>query len=129
MVSKDLVAGLFTTLQNNEMVRNKEFVYSYSKLVVNVLKTLQRFGYIGTFEHIDDGRGGKVIIQLLGRINKAAPINPRFSVSYTDYEDWEKLYLPSRDIGILVVTTNNGVMSHREAKEKRLGGKLLGYVW
>ncbi|MCS6787833.1 MAG: 30S ribosomal protein S8 [Aigarchaeota archaeon] len=129
MATFDWVSGLFTKLYNNEMARNKECVHKYSKLVVEVLKTLQRHGYVGAFEYIEDGRGGKVVIQLLGRINKAGPIRPRFSVGKDGYEEFEKRYLPSRDVGILVVTTNQGVMSHREAKQKGLGGKLLGYVY
>ncbi|MEN3047243.1 MAG: 30S ribosomal protein S8 [Candidatus Caldarchaeales archaeon] len=129
MATFDWVSGLFTKLYNNEMARNKECVHKYSKLVVEVLKTLQRNGYVGAFEYIEDGRGGKVVIQLLGRINRAGPIRPRYSVSKDGYEEFEKRFLPSRDVGILVVTTNQGVMSHREAKQKGLGGKLLGYVY
>lgn len=129
MVSKDLVAGLFTTLQNNEAVRNKECVYSYSRLIGEVLKTLQRHSYIGSFEYIEDGRGGKVIIQLLGRINRAAPIKPRYNVSRNGYDVWAKIFLPAKDVGILVVTTNQGVLSHKEAFSRGVGGKLLGYVY
>lgn len=129
MVAKDLVAGLFTTLQNNEFVRNKECIYYYSKLITDILRTLQRHGYIGAFEYIEDGRGGKVLIQLLGRINRAAPIKPRISVKKDEYEQWTKLYLPSKNVGILVVTTTKGVMSHTEAIKMKIGGKLLGYVY
>ncbi len=129
MVAKDLVAGLFTTLQNNEFVRNKECIYYYSRLITDILRTLQRHGYIGAFEYIEDGRGGKVLIQLLGRINRAAPIKPRISVKKNEYEQWTKLYLPSKNVGILVVTTTKGVMSHIEAAKMELGGKLLGYVY
>ncbi|GBC71269.1 30S ribosomal protein S8 [Candidatus Calditenuaceae archaeon HR02] len=129
MVSKDLVSGLFTTLQNNEAVRNKECIYYYSRLIGDILRTLQRHSYIGSFEYIEDGRGGKVIIQLLGRINRAAPIRPRYSVSRNGYDSWAKLYLPAKDVGILIVTTNQGVLSHREAVSRGLGGKLLGYVY
>ncbi|MEM1517545.1 MAG: 30S ribosomal protein S8 [Halobacteria archaeon] len=129
MVAKDLVAGLFTTLQNNEFVRNKECIYYYSKLITDILRTLQRHGYIGAFEYIEDGRGGKVLIQLLGRINRAAPIKPRISVKKDEYERWTKLYLPSKNVGIIVVTTTKGVMSHTEAIKMRIGGKLLGYVY
>lgn len=129
MVAKDLVAGLFTTLQNNEFVRNKECIYYYSKLITDILRTLQRHGYIGAFEYIEDGRGGKVLIQLLGRINRAAPIKPRISVKKNEYEQWTKLYLPSKNVGIIVVTTTKGVMSHTEAIKMGIGGKLLGYVY
>ncbi|MCS7117984.1 MAG: 30S ribosomal protein S8 [Thaumarchaeota archaeon] len=129
MATFDHVSGLFTKLYNNEMVRNKECVHKYSKLVVEILRTLQRHGYVGAFEYLEDRRGGKVVIQLLGRINRAGPIRPRSSVSKDGFEEFEKRYLPSRDVGILVVTTNQGVMSHREAKQRGLGGKLLGYVY
>jgi small subunit ribosomal protein S8 len=50
-------------------------------------------------------------------------------VKKDEYEKWEQQYLPSKDIGILMVTTSQGVMSHKEAKTKGLGGKLLGYVY
>lgn len=128
-MSRDLVSGLFTTLQNNEMVRNRECIYPASKLIANILRVLQKNGYIGAFEYIEDGRGGKFRIQLLGRINRSAPIRPRFSVKKNEYDKWEKLYLPSKDIGILIVSTSKGVMSHHEAKKLGLGGKLIGYVY
>jgi len=128
-VSRDLVSGLFTTLQNNEMVRNRECIYPASKLIANVLKVLQKNGYIGAFEYIEDGRGGKFRIQLLGRINRSAPIRPRFNVKKDEFDRWERLFLPSRDVGILIVSTSKGVMSHHEAKKLGIGGKLIGYVY
>lgn len=128
-MSRDLVSGLLTTLQNNEMVRNRECVYPASKLIANILRVLQKNGYIGAFEYIEDGRGGKFRIQLLGRINRAAPIRPRFSVRKDEFDEWEKRYLPSRDIGIIIVSTSRGVMSHHEAKKLGIGGKLIGYVY
>jgi len=103
-----------------------------SKLVASVLRVMQRYGYIGEFEHIDDGRWGKLKIQLLGRINKCGAIKPRYSVKYVDLlrmPDWLKSYLPSRDIGILVLSTSQGVISHIEAIERRIGGVLIAYVY
>ncbi|MEM4417658.1 MAG: 30S ribosomal protein S8, partial [Nitrososphaerota archaeon] len=76
----DLVSGLFTSIQNNESVRNRECIVKASKLVGEILKVLQRHGYIGAFEFIEDGRGGKYRIQLLGRVNRSAPIRPRRAV-------------------------------------------------
>jgi small subunit ribosomal protein S8 len=125
----DLISGLFTTLQNNEMARKRECIYPASKLIANVLKVLQKHGYIGAFEYIEDGRGGKFRIQLLGRINRSAPIKPHFSVRKDEFEKWEEQYLPGKDIGILIVTTPKGVMSHTEARSLGIGGRLLGYVY
>ncbi len=125
----DHISALFTTLQNNEMVRNRECIVKASKLVGEVLKVIQRHGYIGAFEYIENGRGGLYKIQLLGRINRSAPIRPHFSVAADEFEEFERRFLPGRGIGVIVVTTPKGVMSHEEAKKIRTGGRLLGYVY
>jgi small subunit ribosomal protein S8 len=90
---------------------------------------MQLNGYIGEFEFIDDGRSGKFKVQLLGRINKCGAIRPRFSVKTDKFEGWEKKFLPSRDVGLLVISTPNGVLSHKDAREKHVGGKLLAFVY
>ena len=133
MVSMDPLANALSTIMNNEMRGNREAVITpASKLIAMVLRVMQKYGYVGEFEHIDDGRWGKIKVQLLGRINKCGVIKPRFSVKYKDLREmpqWLRKYLPSRDIGIIILTTPQGVMSHREALEKRIGGVLLAYVY
>jgi small subunit ribosomal protein S8 len=126
----DTLANGLTTVLNNEMRNKRECVISpASKLLGRVLRIMQLNGYIGEFEFIDDGRFGKFKVQLLGRINKCGAIRPRFSVKMDDFEEWEKKFLPSREVGLLVVSTPNGVLSHRETREKRAGGKLLAFVY
>jgi len=126
----DPVANGLTTIMNNEMRRKRECViYPASKLLGRILRVMQMHGYIGEFEYIDDGRSGKFRVQLLGRINKCRAIKPRFPVKVREFEEWEKRFLPSRDIGILIVSTPQGVMSHREAKAKGIGGRLLAFVY
>ena len=86
-------------------------------------------GYIGEFEFIDDGRSGKFRVQLLGRINICGVIKPRFPVKVNEIKTWEKRFLPSKDIGVLIVSTPIGVISHREAKESKIGGRLLAFIY
>ncbi|MEM2105621.1 MAG: 30S ribosomal protein S8 [Candidatus Bathyarchaeia archaeon] len=126
----DTVSNGLTAILNNEARNKRECVISpASKLLGRVLRIMQLNGYIGEFEFIDDGRSGKFKVQLLGRINKCGAIRPRFSVRVDEIEDWEKKFLPSRDVGILVISTSKGVMSHKEAKEKHLGGRLIAFVY
>jgi small subunit ribosomal protein S8 len=130
MPAQNVLANLFVTLYNNEARRKRDcIVLPTSKLGIEVLKTLQKDGYIGEFEHIDDKRGGKFKIQLLAKITKCGAISPRFKVKNDGYNDWEQQYLPAYNRGMLLVTTNQGVMSHHEAINKRLGGFLIGYVY
>jgi small subunit ribosomal protein S8 len=126
----DTLANGLTTIINNEMRNKRECIISpSSKLLGRVLRVMQLNGYIGEFEFIDDGRSGKFKIQLLGRINRCGAIRPRFPVKVDEIEQWEKKFLPSREVGVLVVSTPRGIISHREAKEKQIGGRLLAFVY
>ena len=70
MPATNILANLFVTLDNNETRRNVECtILPTSKLGIEVLKTLQKEGYVGEFEHIDDKRGGKFKINLLAKID------------------------------------------------------------
>ena len=133
MVMLDPLANALAAIMNAEMRAKPEVVVMpASKLIAAVLRVMQREGYIGEFEYIDDGRWGKIRVRLLGRINKCGVIKPRFPVKYRDLvelPDWLRKYLPSRDVGVLILSTSQGVMSHREALERKIGGVLLAYVY
>lgn len=130
MPATSVLANLFSSLQNAEMRNKKEcIVIPASGLASEVLKVLQKRRYVGEFEFIDDGVGGKLRVQLLGRINKCGVISPRFPVKSTRLVDWEHRYLPAVGVGTLIVSTPKGVMSHTDAQEKGLGGRLVGYVY
>lgn len=130
MVMMDTLANAMATIMNNEVRGKKEcIIYPASKLIANVLRVMKEHGYIEDFEFVDDGRSGKFVVKLLGRINKCGVIKPRFPVKKDEFEIWEEKYLPSRDIGLLIVSTPQGVMSHIEAKERGIGGVLLAYVY
>lgn len=60
-------------------------------------------GYIGEFEEIDDHRSGKVVVQLLGRVNKCGVISPRFNVPLGRIENWIEQLLPARSFGVIVL--------------------------
>ena len=58
-----------------------------------------KHGYIGEFEVVDDHRGGKIVVNLTGRLNKVGVISPRFDVGIKDIEKWTNNLLPSRQFG------------------------------
>jgi small subunit ribosomal protein S8 len=90
---------------------------------------IQRSGYIGSFEFIDDRKSGQFTIELVGKINKSRAVRPRFPIKKDEFEKWEARYLPARKFGILIVSTPKGVMSQKEAEEQGTGGRLLAYVY
>lgn len=133
MVVIDTLANALSAITNAEKKAEKEvLIIPASRLIIEVLRVMQREGYVGEFEYIDDGRQGKIRVQLLGRINKAGAIKPRYSVKVVDLMSmphWMRKYLPSREIGILIISTPRGVMTHRDAVRENTGGVLLAYVY
>jgi len=126
----DPLADALTNIKNNENAAKKEcMIRPASKILGEVLKLMKSKEYILDFERIDDGREGIYKIKLAGKINECKAIKPRYAVKKDGYEKYEKRYLPSREIGILIVSTPKGVLPHQEAKMNGLGGRLLAYVY
>ncbi|RLN24116.1 hypothetical protein C2845_PM07G27910 [Panicum miliaceum] len=100
-----------------------------SKVIIKFLMVMQKHGYIGEFEYVDDHRSGKIVVELNGRLNKCGVISPRFDVGVKEIEGWTARLLPSRQFGYIVLTTSAGIMDHEEARRKNVGGKVLGFFY
>ena len=130
MTLMDPLADALTNIRNNERQVNDHCTNSpASKLIGRVLSTMQKENYIGEFEFIDDNKAGIFEVQLEGNINQCGVIKPRHAVKKDEFEKFEKRYLPAKNFGILIVTTPEGIMTHREAKERGIGGRLLAYMY
>lgn len=126
----DPLADALSNLKNSENAGILTCVIKpASKLIGKVLRVMQEYGYIGEFEFVDDGKSGKFKVKLLGKLNNCGVITPRYPVGKRDFEKFEKRYLPATGFGVLAVSTPRGVMSHYEAKEKGIGGRLLAFVY
>uniref|UniRef100_A0A6N2JXW6 C2H2-type domain-containing protein n=1 Tax=Salix viminalis TaxID=40686 RepID=A0A6N2JXW6_SALVM len=98
-----------------------------SKVIIKFLLVMQKHGYIGEFEFVDDHRAGKIVVELNGRLNKCGVISPRFDVGVKEIETWTARLLPSRQFGYIVLTTSAGIMDHEEARRKNVGGKPASF--
>ena len=120
---------LKTIVNASRRGKRQVIVRPSSKVVIKFLEVMQKHGYIDEFEEIDDHRSGKIVIQLNGRLNKCGVINPRFNIAVTELEKWVQNLLPSRNFGYIILTTSAGIMDHKEARRKHVGGKVLGYFY
>jgi len=126
----DPIADGLIAVKNSDKASKKECLYRpASKLFGEILKVMQAKGYISSYEFVEDGRDGLYKIGLFGKINECRAIKPRHAVKKNKFEKFEKRYLPARDVGLIVVSTPKGVLGHKEAKEKGLGGRLIAYVY
>jgi small subunit ribosomal protein S8 len=124
------LANVLSYINNHEKLGRKEIVASNnSKFIRQVLTILNENSYIGEFKELDDGKGKLLSISLIGAVNKIGVITPRFNVKKDDFEKFEKRYLPAKDFGIMIVSTSKGLMTHIQAKEQSLGGRLICYCY
>lgn len=130
MVRMSVLGDALKTILNAEKAGKRQvLIRPVSKVVIKFLKLMQKKNYIGDFELVDDRRGGKIVIELLGRINKCGVISPRFDVGLNQFEKVVGNLLPSRQFGFIVMTTIYGIIDHERARRKNTGGKILGFFY
>jgi len=130
MSMNDTLANALSHVLNCEKVGKTECtIKNVSKVIKEIFKILNKNGYIGKMDITKNSRGETMVVELKGTINKCGSIKPRFPVKLSDYEKYERRYLPAKDFGIIIVSTSKGMMTHNEAIEKKLGGKLIAYCY
>lgn len=129
-MSKDTLSSALNTIRVAESKGQRDITLAPgSKLIREVLGIMQQQGYVGDYEFVDDGKSGSLKVKLLGRINKCGTVRPRSAVKASEWEACERRFLPSREVGLIVVSTSQGLMAHGQAKERNLGGRLLAFCY
>jgi small subunit ribosomal protein S8 len=126
----DPLANALSMIMNAEArSRTACRVFPASRLVKHVLTLMNRHNYLGQYTEVETPQGMTLSVELIGAINKCGAIKPRFTAKVRDFEKFEKRFLPAKDFGFIVVSTPKGVMTHIEAKQKSLGGRLVAYFY
>lgn len=126
----DPLANALETIKQKDSKGVKEcLLHPSSKVIKKVLDILKENKYLGEYKSETESKGGILKVNLLGNINKCAAIKPKFSVKHDNYEKFEKRFLPAKGMGIIIVSTSKGVMTHNQAKKQNLGGRLLAYCY
>lgn len=125
----DRLADAINTIKTHELLGRSECIINSTKLIRAVLDTMKKESYIDSYEEFTDRHAKKLKVKLSNKINDIGAIKPRFNVSRTDLQKYESRYIPSKDFGMLIISTSLGVLSSKEISEKNTGGKLLAYVY
>lgn len=130
MVQNDILSDSLSKINNAVGALYKTVELRKTKLLLSVLDVLKESQYIGSYEIVKKGNGGdKVIVNLIGTINKCGAVKPRYSVEISEMESYEKRFLPAKDFGVLILSTNKGLLTQIQAKEKNTGGMILAYCY
>ena len=130
MTLNDPLSTALSKIMNAERIKKAQItIFPSSTIIQSVLQVFQDNHYLGNVSAMPSSRGTSFQVNLLGRINLCGAVKPRFSVKKTNYEKFEKRYLPAKDFGILIVSTPKGIMTHEQAKKLNIGGKILAYCY
>lgn len=130
MTMNNPLAAVLSRIRNAERIGKRQFTTRVnSKIIRAVLDIMAEEGYIAGYEQTEDSKGDLLTIMLTGRVNNAGVITPSFNVSRQGFVQFEKRYLPSKDFGVLILTTNKGIITHKKAKEEGVGGKLIAFAY
>ena len=124
-MSHDIVADALNQIMNSKRSgKNILEISRYSNLLISVLAIAKLKGYI------KDYRIENSILKIeIANLYKCNAIKPRFTISVSDIEKYEKRYLPAKNFGILIISTSKGLITNQTAKEKNLGGSLIAYIY
>ncbi len=125
----DHLADALNTIKTHEIAGQETCTVRSSRIVGEVLNVLKEKKYLKEFKKMDDGRKAWFEIELDGRINDCGVIKPRFPVKRNEWARKEEQYIPGVGVGLLIVSTSEGIMTNIEAEEKKIGGRLVAYVY
>ena len=131
MIFTDPIADLLTRIRNSITRGHETTSVPHSKMKEAVLKILEADGFIHGYE-IEEEDGRKNIIIELKYVNGQPMIHELKRVSKPGirrYVSSKEIPNVKRGLGIAVLTTSQGVMSSKEARQKNIGGELICTIW
>jgi small subunit ribosomal protein S8 len=131
MSRTDLISDVFTIIRNACRLNRQVVNVPASSVIKSIAEILKREAYIEDFKLIDDKKQGILRIYLK-YINEKPVLNNLKRISKPGlriYVKKDKVPNVYRGRGIALISTSQGIFTDKEARERRLGGEVIGCVW
>ena len=128
----DPVADMLTRIRNANSAKHETDDVPASKLKKAIAQILLDEGYIKAYNVVDNGNQGVIHITLKYLGKKQAALSGLRRVSKPGlrvYAGADELPRVLKGLGIAIVSTSQGVMTDKKAREKHIGGEVLAFVW
>ncbi|MBN1349560.1 30S ribosomal protein S8 [candidate division KSB1 bacterium] len=132
MSMTDPIADYLTRIRNAARAKHLKVDIPASKLKRDITKILLEFKYIKNFILIDDDKQGIIRIYLKYDDDENCIIGGLKRISkpgLRKYVKSKKIPRVYNNMGIAILSTPVGVISDRDARERKVGGEILCYVW
>ena len=128
----DPIADLLTRNRNANQMRYNEVVIPSSNMKLEIVKILEREGFIASYKIEKSEVQDNIIVTLKYGKNKERVISGLKRISKPGlrvYAKAEEIPTVLNGLGIAIVSTSKGVMTGKEARKENLGGEVLAYIW
>jgi small subunit ribosomal protein S8 len=131
MARTDLIADSFTIIRNAIMAKKDNVDVPCSGTLKAILEILKKENYIDNFKLIEDKKQGIARIYLKYIAGKSAIRNiKRISrPGLRVYVKRDKVPVVLRGRGLAIISTSKGILTDKEAREVKMGGEIIGYIW
>ena len=129
----DPIADYLTRLRNAIQAKHRVVEIPASNLKKDITKILFEKGYILNYKFVDNGPQGTIMVALkydpINKVNAIKKIERISSPGLRQYVGHKELPRVLNGLGIAILSTSNGVMTDKEAREKKVGGEVLCFVY
>ncbi|MDD3381891.1 MAG: 30S ribosomal protein S8 [Bacilli bacterium] len=132
MVMTDPIADMLTRIRNANQMKHPTVMIPASKIKLEILNVIKSEGYIADIETVEDGIQGQLKVTMKYTDKKERVIKGIKRISKPGLRVYAKaVEMPKvlNGLGIAILSTSNGVMTDREARQKSFGGEVIAYVW
>ena len=125
-MGQDVVADGLNQIMNAKRVEKSNLtIKKYSKVLIRLFEMMKSQGHIDF--SVDEER--KTVEVTIINLNECKAIKPRYYTGSDNIEKYLRRFLPSRKFGTLAISTNKGLISHKDAVKQNLGGSLIAYFY
>ncbi len=127
----DPIADMLTRIRNANQQRHDEVVVPGSKLKIDLAEILKNEGFIRDYKIESDGVKKSIVITLKYKGNERV-ISGLKRVSKPGLRQYAKVNeIPKvlNGLGIVILSTSQGLMTDKQARAKGIGGEVLAYIW
>ena len=128
----DTIADMLTRIRNANDAKHATVDIPASNMKKAIAEILVEEGYVKSYTVIEDGKQGVIRVTLKYSAGKQKVIRGIRRVSkpglriYAGYEDMPRVM---NGLGIAIVSTSKGLMTDKKARETKIGGEVLAFVW
>lgn len=132
MVMTDPVADMLTRIRNANMVRHESVELPASRVKREIAEILKREGFIRDAEYIEDNKQGIIRVFLKYGANNQKVLTGLKRISKPGLRVYAKASeIPRvlRGLGVAILSTSQGIMTDKEARQNKVGGEVIAYIW